>query len=165
MRESSFICMLGLASLLAGQNNGSSGLVLRVNPEAHLTPSSAQLAFHVARPGDTAISSPVTVNAWVRALPGQQILLTAHVRKLTGPVGDVPFAALQWSGQMLSAKGGGQAANCLGGGFSSGPDQPVIGGWNESGIATCSMRFSLTTNSTWLQGDYAGQVDLQLSTR
>ena len=164
MRKSALSWILGLASLLSGQNSGTS-LTIVVKPEAHVSPTAAQLVFHVASPGVAATSEPVAFTAWVRSLPGQEIHLTARALRLTGPQGDAPVSALRWSGALAAAKGGAQGATCLSGTFANGADQPLIGGWRESGIATCSTTFALTTDSSWPEGDYFGQIQLDLSVR
>lgn len=110
-----FRLVLAGAALLIGaavqaQNAGSSGLVVQVNPEAHLSPSAATLGFQVTNPGDTVASQPVTVTAWVRSLPNQQIQLTARPVSLTGPSGSVALSALHWNGSVMQATGGGTAA-------------------------------------------------------
>jgi hypothetical protein len=77
----SIFAITGLTLALWAQN---SGLVVQVNPEAHLNPSTAQLSFAVTNPGETVVSAPVTITAWVRSLPNQQIQLTAQPVNLTG---------------------------------------------------------------------------------
>ena len=145
--------ILGLAFSALAQN---SALVIQINPEAHLDPSTIQLTFPVTNPGEVVTSQPVTVTAWVRALPGQQIHLTAQMSGLTGP-------SLQWQSASGRATGGGTTAVCASGDFSSGQTQQLIQGWTQSGIATCTLTFSLATQSTWQPGTYTGSVALNLS--
>jgi len=162
-----FRVVLTGAALLIGaavhaQSAGSSGLVVQVNPEAHLSPSAAALAFQVTNPGDTVASQPVTVTAWVRSLPNQQIQLTAQPVSLTGPSGSVALSALHWNGSVMQATGGGTAAACTNGVFGNGPAAPLIASWTQSGIVTCSVTFSLATEDSWPAGSYKGQIGLSL---
>lgn len=142
----------------------STGLVIKVNPEAHLDISTIPLSFTVNEPGEVVMSQPVTVTAWVRALPGQQIELTAAVDGLDGPV-SVPLTALTWSGAMGRATGGAVTANCTQGTFTEGASQSLISNWNQSGIATCTVSFSLKTDASWTAGTYSGHADLKLSAK
>jgi hypothetical protein len=154
--------MTGFALAVWAQSSGGSALVIRINPEAHLNPTSAQISFLVTNPGETVTSAPVTITAWVRSLPNQQIRLTAQPVNLTGPAGAIPPEAIQWNGATTSTTGGASAAVCTSGTF--GPDGPrqLIYGWSQSGIAACTITFKLATDLAWPQGAYTGQVGFNL---
>jgi hypothetical protein len=162
------VLLSGAIATLTAQN---ASLVIQVKPEAHLNPTAIPLTFTVANPGEVVVSQPVAVTAWVRALPGQQILLTAQLGTLAGPNGAAPASslawvgALAWVGSMGRATGGGTTAACTSGDFSGGSVQSLISGWNQSGIATCNVSFSLSTDSTWTPGTYTSQANLTLRTQ
>lgn len=161
-RVMSVVAMGVCALALWAQNPGGSALLVQVNPEAHLDPPAAQLSFQVTEPGELAASQPVTITAWVRALPNQQIRLTAQPAALNGPGGAVPLSAVLWNGAMLGATGGATAAACTSGDFSSGQPGQMIAGWNQSGIAKCTVTFRLQTETGWPEGLYTGRVELSL---
>src|ERR1022692_4893876 len=98
--------MTGFALAVWAQSSGGSALVIRINSEAHLSPSSTRLSFLVTNPGEIATSTPVTITAWVRALPNQQIRLTAQPVNLTGPAGAIPLGTIAWNGTMTGTTGG-----------------------------------------------------------
>ena len=118
---------------------GGSALVIQINPEARLTPSSIPLSFAVTNPGQLTLSQSVNITAWVRSLPGQQILVTAQPISVSGPSGPLPPSSISWNGLMSTATGGATTALCTSGAFSGGPAQPLIANWNQSGIATCNL--------------------------
>jgi hypothetical protein len=155
------LLLLAAVSLTCGQT----ALVVRVNPEARLSPSSANLTFQVDQPGQAVVSQPVTVNAWVRAFPGQQIQLMARVVSLTGPAGNVPVSALQWNGSVSNATGGGATASCTSGSFADSGWLPLAAGWMQSGILSCSVTFSLVTGAQSPVGAYGAQIELSLAAR
>jgi len=136
----------GYAIALPAQNQSGSALEVQVNPEAHLDTPVVPLSFQLDNPGDTVSNQPVTITAWVRSLPGQQIQLAAQVAALTGPSGAVP-------------------AVCTAGDFSAGGLQQLISGWTQSGIAKCTVTFALATGVQWPAGSYTGEVNLSLSER
>jgi len=152
-----FSILGGLALALHGQ---SSGLVVQVNPEAYVSPSSIPLSFSVNNPGDVVSSQPVSITGWVRALPGQQIRLSALAASLTGPAGPEPASAIGFAGTMTNATGGAKAATCAAGGFSGASAQPLVAGWGQSGIATCSVTFTLASDTGWPAGAYTARIDL-----
>jgi hypothetical protein len=153
----------GLALVLWAQSSGT--LVIQVNPEAHLSPSMAVLSFQVTTPGETIASTPVTLTAWVRSLPGQEIRLSARAVSLAGPTGTVAADAIQWIGTMESATAGATAATCTTGGFDQAPLQQLISGWSQSGIARCRVIFSLATQADWPAGAYTAEINFDLSSR
>jgi len=157
------LAILTLTGAMAAVWAQSTSLVIQVVPEAHITPSSVPLSFNVRNSGEVVVSEPVPVIAWVRALPGQQIRLTAQIGSLTGPDGILPVSTVSWTGTTGRATGGGTAASCTSGSFTAGSAQPLISGWNQSGIVTCNLSFSLTTDPAWSTGSYSGQVTLQIS--
>ena len=154
----------GFALALHGQR---SGLVVQVNPEAYVSPSSIQLSFSVSNPGDVVSLPPVEITGWVRALPGQTIRLSALAGSLTGPAGPEPASAIGFTGTMTRATGGAKAANCatgsFSGDFSGSTAQPLIAGWGQSGIATCSVTFALTSGSGWPAGVYTARIGLDVA--
>jgi hypothetical protein len=155
--------MTGFALAVWAQSSGGSALVIRINPEAHLSPASTRLSFLVPNPAEIAISTPVTITAWVRALPNRQIRLTAQAVNLTGPVGAIPLGTIAWNGTMTSTPtGGAAAAACTSGSFGAGGPKKLISGWTRSGIAVCTVTFTLATDAAWPQGAYSGQVDFSL---
>jgi len=65
-------------------------LILRVDPEARLDPARIALNFQVSADGSSDVISQTTeVGAWVRALPGRRIRVTARLGALNGPDGPV----------------------------------------------------------------------------
>jgi len=157
-RVFALLMLMGALNALPAQ---STGLVIQINPEAHLNPSSIPLTFTVTSPGEVVVTQPVTVTAWVRALPGQQILLTGQIESLTGP-GSHSSTSISWGGAMGRSTGGAASASCTSGTVSGSSPQPFISGWNLSGIATCQVSFTLPTDTTWAPGTYTGQVMLNL---
>jgi len=151
-------------AVAAGAQQTGSGLVVHIEPEAHLSPLSATLSFTVANPGGIVASDPVAVNAWVRALPGQQILVTALASDIVGPFGRIGRSALAWTGIMQTTTGGAATATCTSGSFEQDRLRQLISNWNQSGIARCTVVFSLTTQPSWPAGAYSGRVDFALST-
>ena len=113
--------------------------------------------------GNIVAAQPLTVNAWVRALPGQQIQLLARVKSLTGPAGNVPASSLRWSGSMAKATGGGVAASCTSGTFADSLAESLISGWTRSGIVACDLTFSLATDIGAPTGIYTTEIDLALA--
>lgn len=163
MRQLAILFLITVACAVAGRESATGGLFVRVDPEARLTPSSVQLAFHVAGAGEVVEGESVNLTAWIRALPGQRIHVDALPGRLTGPAGAVPTSALQWRGSMVRASGGAEGALCRDGAFDTGPSQPLIEGWNRSGTATCSLTFYLATQTGWPTGEYSGRVLLSLT--
>jgi hypothetical protein len=156
------VLLLGALALASGQNSAGTGLVIQVNPEAHLSPATANLTFRVTQAGEVVAGQPLTVNAWVRSLPGQQIKLIAHVKSLMGPGGSVPVSSLRWSGALSKAAEGGVTASCTSGTFADGAES-LISGWVRSGIVACDLTFSLATDTSVPTGIYTAEVDLALA--
>ena len=155
--------LLGAVAAAFGQNSAGTSFVIHVNPEAHLSPSSANLTFQVTQAGETVTGSPLTVNAWVRSLPSRQIQLIAHVKSLTGPAGSVSVSLLRWTGSVSKATGGGVAASCTSGAFADDLAASLISGWMRSGIVACDLTFSLATDAGGPPGIYTAVVDLDLA--
>ncbi len=162
-------CVALVTGLLAvsvfAQGSGGTGLVIRVVPEAHLDTPVATVTFPVANPGQVVYSQPITFTAWVRSLPNQQIQVNAQAVKIQAPDGSTPtgaLSAIRWSGSMANATGGAATAVCTSGDFSTGQPQPLIGNWNQSGIAKCSVTFALATDPYWQTGNYTSEIDLSL---
>jgi hypothetical protein len=157
------IFLLSIVSAFALALRGqSSGLVVQVNPEAYVSPASIQLSFSVNNPGDTVSSQPAAITGWVRALPGQQIRLSALAGSLTGPAGPEPASAIGFAGTMTNATGGAKAASCATGSFSGSSAQPLVAGWGESGIATCTVTFTLSSDAAWPAGLYTARIALSV---
>jgi hypothetical protein len=164
-RAAAVIALAVSTLVLQAQNSASSGLVIQVNPESHLDTPLASIFFQVNNPGEIAYSQPFTITAWVRALPSQQIHLTAQPQALTGPSGASPAASLKWTAAMASATGGAAAASCIAGDFSNSGPQQMVANWTQSGIARCTVTFALATDASWAAGAYSGTVSLSLTAK
>jgi hypothetical protein len=149
------------AANVVAQRTGSSSLVVTVAPEAHFIPPQIPLRFTVSADGATdVIRQSANVSAWVRALPGQQIHVTAHLGTVTGPSGTLPSSAIAWTGSVSRATAGGQAATCTSGSFTSGATQDLVAGWRSSGTLTCALTFSLSNPRSLPPGLYTATIDL-----
>jgi len=157
--------MLTGATSVSPVSAQSTALVIQINPEAHLDPATIPLSFTVTTPGEVVANQPVTVTAWVRALPGRQIQLTSQIASLTGPDGSHSVTALSWNGIMGRATGGATSASCTSGAVSGNSPQSLISAWNLSGIATCKVSFSLATDASWPAGTYTGLAVLSVFTK
>jgi hypothetical protein len=147
------------------QRSGTTTLVLQVNQEARLDPRQVALNFRVSGDGASDVTSQtISVAAWVRALPGQQIRVTAQLVSLTGPDGPVPVTQVGWAGSTTRATAGGQAATCSSGTFQPGATQDLVLGWQRSGILTCAVDFALAAPRNLSPGLYLGTVNLALAT-
>jgi hypothetical protein len=156
-------CVTGPAG---AQRSGTTALVLQVNPEARLDPQQVAVNFRVSADGSSEVTSQTTsVAAWVRALPGQQIRVTARLLSLNGPDGPAPVTAVRWAGSRTRATAGGQAATCSSGTFEAGASHDLVLGWQRSGILTCAVNFELAAPRNLPPGLYSGIVDLALDTR
>ena len=100
----------------------------------------------------------------MRALPAQQIRVTARLVSLNGPDGPVPVTAVGWAGSATRATAGGQAATCSTGTFQPGATQDLVAGWQRSGILTCAVNFELVAPRNLSPGLYTGTVNLALDT-
>jgi hypothetical protein len=148
------------------QRSGTTALALQVNQEAHLDPQQVALNFRVSADGASDVTSQTTsVGAWVRALPGQQIRVTAQLVSLNGPDGPVPVTQVGWAGSTTRGTAGGQAATCSSGTFQPGVTQDLVLGWQRSGILTCAVNFALAAPRNLSPGLYSGTVNLALDTR
>ncbi len=162
------VAALLLACVATGgaQRSGTTTLVLQVNPEALLDPQQLTLNFRVSADGASDVTSQTTsVAAWVRALPGQRIRVTARLASLNGPEGPVPVEAVRWSGSATRATSGARAAACSSGTFQAGATHDLVLGWQRSGILTCAVRFELAAPRTLPPGLYSGAVALALDAR
>jgi len=105
-----------------------------VNQEARLDPRQVELNFRVSADGASDVASrTATVVAWVRALPGQQIRVTAQLGSLNGPDGPMPVTQVGWAGSATRATAGGQAATCSSGTFQPGATQDLVAGGSSRG--------------------------------
>lgn len=161
--------MVGAAAILlpgvriAAQRAGASSLMVEVRPEAHLDPSQIPLRFTVSADGTSEPGSQAAnISAWVRALPGQQIHLTARIGNLTGPSGMVAGATIAWRGTVSRATAGGQGAMCTAGVLTPGLPQELISGWGRSGTLTCDATFSLENARSLAPGVYTAEINLVL---
>jgi hypothetical protein len=158
------ILLLACWMQVGAQRDGNITLVVRVTPEAHIMPSQVSLRFRIS--GDSAsdiVSQNEVVAAWVRAVPGQHIRLTANLRGLIGPLGAVPSPTVHWTGKRAQATGGGQVASCTSGTLASGSTSDLIAGWQRSGMLSCAVAFGLPNPQSLPPGAYTGQVDLAIS--
>jgi len=154
--------MIAAAAVVA-QRIGSTGIAVNVGPEAHLSPLQIPLRFTVSADGagDLTVQA-ANISTWVRALPGQQIHLTARIGTVTGPSGPLPASAIAWSGSTVRATAGAQAATCTNGSFASGPTQDLVSGWQRSGTLICAVSFSVVNPRALAPGVYTVAVDLLL---
>ena len=137
-----------------------------MNQEPRLDPRQVELNFRVSADGASDVASrTATVVAWVRALPGQQIRVTAQLGSLNGPDGPIPVTQIIWAGSTARATAGGQAATCSSGTFQTGTTQDLVLGWQRSGILTCAVTFALAEPRSLSPGLYSGTVNLALDTR
>ena len=146
------------------QHSGTTNLVLRVGPEARLDPNQVVLHFRVSADGNSDVTTQAAnLAAWVRALPGQRIRITAQLASLEGPDGPAAVSAVRWSGSALNAVAGARQAGCTGGVFGQGL-QDLVQGWVGSGGLTCALKFDLTPVRDLQPGLYTGVVNLAVST-
>src|SRR5208283_2524346 len=156
-------CVIGTG---AAQTSGTTSLVMQVNPEARLDPQQIAVNFRVSADGASGVTSQTTgVTAWVRALPGQQIRVTANLSSLSGPNGLVPVTQVTWAGSTAGATGGGQAATCSSGTFATGATEDLVLGWQRPGTLTCAVSFALAAPGNLAPGVYSGTVNLALGER
>jgi hypothetical protein len=152
-----------MAASVRGQSNSGTTLVVRVGPEARVTPSQVSLNFLVTADGAGDVTSrTATVEAWIRVSPGQQIKLGARAAALSGPSGPVPSSTLAWSGSGGQATGGGRQAACTSGRFAGAASQDLAVNWLLSGTLTCQVLFSLADPRSLAPGSYTGTVELTL---
>jgi len=159
--------LLALPLVLSAQpRSGNTALALQVTPEARLMPLQVTLRFHVSADGSASVmSQTAVVEAWMRAAPQQQVHLEARLTAFSGPDGTVPPETVSFSGAVLSAAGGGQAANCTAGSFQDASPLDLAAGWERPGKLACTVAFSLRGAPALPAGDYTGTVDLTLAAR
>jgi len=157
--------LLAACFALGSEHRGTTTLSLRVDPEARLDPQHIPLTFRVSSDGASDVTTQTaSMAAKVRALPGQQIHVTARLTSLNGPAGAVAAGALRWSGAVAEATAGGQPAACSSGTFQAGAAGDLVTGWQQSGSVACSLSFQLATRNLE-PGAYSGEVDLALDVR
>jgi hypothetical protein len=155
-RAAKLACLVVCGALLPAQRTARTTLAVQVNEEARLTPDRVTLRFTVAANGRSGYTAQtVPVSAWVRALPGRRIRLTAA---LAG--GSLPAGALRWNGAATRATGGAQAATCTSGVFTAGEPAALADNWNRSGILTCAVTFSV--DAALAPGEYTADLSLTL---
>jgi hypothetical protein len=148
---------LSLTASVLAQRTGTTTLALRVDPEARLNPSQIAMNFRVSAGGANDITTQTqTIEARVRALPGQPIRLTATAS------GTIPLSALRWSGSPAGAAGGGEQAACSSGTFETAATQDLVTGWSRSGTLTCTVTFSLADPASLPPGNYTGNIALAI---
>jgi hypothetical protein len=153
---------------LAGlaQHSASTSLTVQVRPEARIEPSQMRLSFRISPDGTSDILvSAASLSAVVRALPGQQIRVTARLTSLDGPDGPVAASGVRWRGAIAQAAGGGQQATCASGSFAPGAAGDLVSGWQTSGSIACAVSFELADPRTLSPGVYSGNVSLSVETR
>jgi len=157
------ITALCLAGGALAQQRSTTALVVQVTPEARLNLAQIALNFRVSADGMSDVTSQTQmVAAWVRALPGQAIRVTASAGALGGPSGSVPLSALSWSGSVAGATAGGQQAACTSGSFGTGASQDLVAAWARSGTLACAVTFSLADPRSLPPGLYTGLVSLAI---
>jgi len=158
--------LLLLACLVSNaQRTGSTSLLLQINPEARIDPQQVALNFRVSADGASDVTTQAAnVTAWVRALRGQQIRVTAQLASPNGPNGPVS-AAVRWSGSTTRATAGARAATCSSGTLQSSAAGDLVLGWQESGILTCAINFDLVSPRSLPPGLYSGTVQLTVTAR
>jgi len=160
------LLLLGGGVPRGAQRSGTTTLMLQVSPEARLEPQQIALNFRVSGDGASDVTSQTNnVSAMVRALPGQNIRVTARLVSLSGPSGAVPAGQLTWSGSRARAAAGGQSAGCSSGVFESGAAHDLVSGWQRSGTLACALTFALQDPRGLTPGLYAGTVQLGLDAR
>jgi hypothetical protein len=146
-----------MAFAMPAQRTATTTMVVRIDPETHVSPSQINLSFRVSADGASDVTSQTeTVAAWVRAAPGQTIHLTASA------AGTLPLPALRWSGAMAQATAGGQQASCTSGLFDSGVTQDLAERWTKSGTLTCIVTFSLAEPRSLAPGLYTGSIGIAI---
>jgi hypothetical protein len=141
----------------ADQNVASTGLALRIIPEARIMPSSIPLAFDVSGSG-TADPQPVTVEAWFRALPNYKTGLNAQITDLAGQPGGIPASDVHWDVVTMSGAGGGGSGQCT---PQAAAGSGILCRWSSPGKATVRITFSIAAASL-PAGHYSGRVDFSL---
>jgi hypothetical protein len=122
-------------TLTASETRVGTGLMLRVGPEAWLSPSQVQVEFVVPEGGAVVAGQAINLHVKIRMLPGQVTQLGAKVVDLQGTEGPVPASAMSWTAYT----------------------------WDQSGTFTVEITFSLTAPADWRPGLYSGRVDLALT--
>jgi DNA-binding response OmpR family regulator len=152
-----------MPQLKAQSSVSSTTLAVHVEPEARLSQSQVPIQFFVSSDGTAdVVSQSAIVAAWIRAMPGQQIHLTARSGEVIGPSGATGAAEIRWNGSLTSATVGGQAATCTTGLLVSETWQALVSGWQRSGTLICSLKFELVNPRILAPGTYAAVVSLDL---
>jgi hypothetical protein len=126
--------------------NPTTTLVVQVAPEAHVNPPQTTLSFVVSPDGAGDITTKtVALSAWVRALRGQPIRLTAT------QIGSIPVT---WKGTAIQSTAGGRQAACTSGSFAGSSTQDLSSNWQTSGTLQCQVSFSLSDPRRLLPGTY-----------
>jgi hypothetical protein len=147
-------------ALFAAQSTGSTALAVRIAPEARLNPQSIAVTIQVDASG-AVTAQTATLQAWIRALPGQTIQLVACAGDVTGPAGTLPPGVLRWEGVAIGATGGGRDAHCTSGAFTGAADL-LASGWARPGTLTCQVRVTLDGAQTPAPGVYTARIYLAL---
>ena len=158
MKYASFAIAAALTALCvwAQQRYATTSLFVRVDPEQHLMPGGVGLNFRVSADGSAdLLSQTQPVAAWVRALPGRNIRITAAASGLP------PQAELRWVSSVDRATGGAQGAQCTSGTF-HGPSNDLVANWSRSGILTCGVTFQLSNPREIPAGSYPVAVTFSL---
>jgi len=156
-----FLAALALVAAVGAQHQASTGLAVQVTPEAHLDPTQVALRFQVSEDGTGDITSQTqAIAAWVRALPNQQIRVTARLENVTGPDSARLASGIQFSGSATRATEGARGATCASGSFVGGAAQELVAGWRRNGRLTCSVRFALANPRSLQPGVYAAVLSL-----
>lgn len=128
---------------LRAQQSPTMSLAVRAGPEAHVTPGRVSLRFVISPDGVPVALQTVVISAWVRALPGERILLSARSSgDLKGDSVSVPISAVQWAGVLTRSVTGAETARCNGGYLNRDSSVELVAGWLRSGILTCQATFS-----------------------
>src|SRR5215831_4564039 len=131
------VLLLGAAITGRAQHDAGTGLVLRIDPEAWISPKQSVLQFQVSGNGSSDVMvQAATVSVRARARPGQPVLVTARMGDIAGPGGSIPASAVRWTGSVVAATGGGAQASCSKGVFVAGAVLQLVEGWIRPGSVT-----------------------------
>jgi hypothetical protein len=157
----SILIVASAGRLLGESGQATSSLVLRVRPEAIVTPVRCSLRFVVGTDGSPIAEENIQVQAKVRALPRQKIEIVANVTELQGEATRIPAANLLFRGVRTSARSGAESASCSSGSVAT---ASLVSNWIQSGSLTCAVSFFLKPGK-YVPGTYTGNVALELVTR
>ena len=156
--------LFAMALVVRAQEGSSSSLVLRVEERARVTPGAASLRFVI--PADDGLPTPqtVAVSAWVRARRGQRIVISARPSgNLMGDAGEIPVSAVQFAGTTVLAMHGAESASCTQGSLGDNAAVELVAGWQQSGILTCQVAFSLAGRKGLRPGVYSTQLTFSVA--